>query len=120
MAVIQILSSGRSPSAEAKGTLLRDLSRALATHFGKSEAWVMTCLVPDVAMTFAGENSPACFAAVKKSGEMSSGSTATLSSDLCRRLSVRLGVPAERGFVEVTPAKGWLSGWSGQTVGLPA
>ncbi len=117
MPLIQIFTSAPSPSPEAKGTLLRDLSRALATHFGKSEAWVMTCLIPDVAMTFAGENSPACFAAVKNVGEMSSESTATLSSDLCRRLSVGLGVPAERVYVEFTPAKGWLWGWNGETFG---
>jgi phenylpyruvate tautomerase len=117
MPLIQIFTSAPSPAPEARAALLRDLSRSLAGHFGKPEQWVMTCLVPGVAMTFAGEEGAACFAAVKNVGELDPEATAAISRDLCRRLSAGLGVASERVYIEFTPAKGWLWGWNGETFG---
>jgi phenylpyruvate tautomerase PptA (4-oxalocrotonate tautomerase family) len=117
MPLIQIFTSAPSPPPEARTALLRDLSRSLARHFGKPEQWVMTCLVPDLAMTFAGEARPACFAAVKNVGDLDPEATAAISSDLCSRISAGLGVASERVYIEFTPAKGWLWGWNGETFG---
>ena len=117
MPLIQILTSAESPSPKERTSLLRELSRSLASHFGKPEKWVMTCLETGVAMTFGGEEAPACFAAVKNVGELDPGATAAISKDLCGRLSKGLGVPPERVYIEFTPAKGWLWGWNGETFG---
>jgi phenylpyruvate tautomerase PptA (4-oxalocrotonate tautomerase family) len=115
MPLIQIFTSAPSPTREAQGALLRDLSRSLASHFGKPEKWVMTSLHPGVAMTFGGEEGPACFAAVKNVGDLTEEATAAISRDLCGRLSAGLGVPSDRVYIEFTPAQGWLWGWNGET-----
>ena len=117
MPLIQIFTSAPNPAPEARAALLRDLSRSLASHFGKPEQWVMTCLLPGVAMTFAGDERAACFAAVKNVGELDAAATAKISHDLCRRLSLGLGVASERVYIEFTPAEGWLWGWNGETFG---
>ncbi len=115
MPLIQIFTSAPSPPPEARTALLRDLSRSLASHFGKPEKWVMTCLVPGLAMTFGGDERAACFAAVKNVGELDPAATAAISADLCARLSRGLGVESERIYLELTPAEGWLWGWNGET-----
>src|SRR5579859_2603117 len=65
MPLIQVLTSSPSPPADARERLLRELSGALASHFGKPGKWVMTCILPELAMTFGGTPAPTCFAAVK-------------------------------------------------------
>jgi phenylpyruvate tautomerase PptA (4-oxalocrotonate tautomerase family) len=117
MPLIQIFTSAPSPAPEARAALLRDLSRSLASHFGKPENWVMTCLLPDLAMTFAGDDRASCFAAVKNVGQLTPEATTAISADLCRRLSLGLGVSSDRIYVELTPAEGWLWGWNGETFG---
>jgi len=64
MPLIQVFTSA-APDAGASDKLLRELSGALAAHFEKPEQWVMTCIVPGLAMTFGGSSGPTCFAAVK-------------------------------------------------------
>jgi phenylpyruvate tautomerase len=113
MPLIQVFTS--APAPPKRDALLSELSRTLADHFQKSEEWVMTCLVPGIAMTFAGTGDPACFAAVKNVGKLSPDRAVALSSDLCTRLSRGLGVPAARIYVEFTEAEGRLWGWNGET-----
>jgi phenylpyruvate tautomerase len=117
MPLIQIFTSSPAPASAEREVFLRDLSRALSSHFQKSEEWVMTCLVPDVAMTFAGTGAPSCFAAVKNVGELPSDRAQRLSEDLTARLAGALGVPKERVYIEFTEAKGRLWGWNGETFG---
>ncbi len=117
MPLIQIFTSAPCPAREAQHALMWGISRALARHFKKSEQWVMTMLVPDVAMTFGGTDEPSCFAAVKNVGELSSERAVQLSDDLCSRLSEGLGIPKQRIYVEFTEAQGRLWGWNGETFG---
>jgi phenylpyruvate tautomerase len=117
MPLIQIFTSAPKPAPALCEVLLRDLSRTLSSHFQKSEEWVMTCLVPDLEMTFAGTTAPACFAAVKNVGELPPERATRLSQELTERLSRGLGVPKERVYLEFTEAKGRLWGWNGETFG---
>jgi len=117
MPLIQIFTSAASPPPAARDGMLRDLSRSLAAHYEKPEKWVMTCLIPDLAMTFAGDGAPACFAAVKNVGELSSNAAVVLSAHLCETLSANLGVPRERIYIEFMESKGRLWGWNGETFG---
>jgi phenylpyruvate tautomerase PptA (4-oxalocrotonate tautomerase family) len=116
MPLIQIFTSA-TPDSAASDQLLRDLSGTLASHFDKPEKWVMTCIVPGLAMTFGGSLGPTCFAAVKNVGKMAPAKTAKLSADLSSRLSQGLGVPSHRIYLEFTEVVGHLWGFDGDTFG---
>ena len=110
MPLIQIFTSAAPPNRPAGDALLRDLSCSLAGAFGKPEKWVMTCLVPGLAMTFGGTSDPSCFAAVKNIGKLTPEKSEALSEELCGRLSRGLGVPADRIYLEFIEAVGHLWG----------
>jgi hypothetical protein len=101
-----------SPDASA---LLGDLSRLLAQRFEKPERWVMTCLVPGLAMTFGGTPAPTAFVAVKNIGTMKPEDTELLSRELTDRLQKALGVPPDRVYIQFTDAVDYLWGWNGGT-----
>lgn len=117
MPLVQVFTSAPPPAADAQKALLADLSKLLAAKFGKPERWVMTCLCPDLAMTFGGTPAPAAFVAVKNVGKMTAEDTSALSAALCDRLSSGLGVGRDRIYVEFTDATGYLWGWNGETFG---
>jgi len=116
MPLIQVFTSAGPPADGAKG-LLGELSKLAATRFGKPERWVMTCLVPDLAMTFAGDRAPAAFVAVKNIGTMSGDDTALLSREICERVSKALDVPFDRIYIDFADAVGAMWGWNGETFG---
>jgi len=105
------------PAPAAAQALLGELSRLLAARFDKPERWVMTCLVPKLAMTFGGTDEPTAFVAVKNIGTMTPSDTQTLSRNLCERLEKDLGVSADRIYVEFTNAVDTMWGWNGDTFG---
>lgn len=115
MPLVQIFTSAPAPEASAQQALLADLSRLAAARFGKPERWVMTCLVPGLAMTFGGDPAPAAFIAVKNIGRMSPDDTAALSRALCDRVRAALGVPPDRTYIHFQDAVDYLWGWNGET-----
>jgi phenylpyruvate tautomerase PptA (4-oxalocrotonate tautomerase family) len=115
MPLIQVFTNAAPTTAAAQQSLLGELSRLAALRFGKPERWVMTCLVPGVAMTFGGSPAPAAFVAVKNIGKMTPADTASLSRDLCARLAEALAVPAERIYIDFADAVDYLWGWNGDT-----
>jgi phenylpyruvate tautomerase len=115
MPLIQVFTSAPQPPAAAGQALLGELSTLLASKFGKPERWVMTCLVPGLAMTFAGTPAPAAFVAVKNIGKMTPDDTAGLSREICARLARALDVPADRVYIEFADAVDYLWGWNGET-----
>jgi phenylpyruvate tautomerase len=117
MPLIQVFTSVATPAAESQQALLGDLSRLLATRFGKPERWVMTCLVPGLAMTFSGTPAPAAFVAVKNIGKMTPGDTTALSGDICDRLATALGVARDRIYIDFADAVDYQWGWNGETFG---
>ena len=117
MPLIQVFTSAEGPAAQDHQALLGELSRLLAARFHKPERWVMTCLVPGLAMSFAGAPSPAAFVAVKNIGKMTPDDTRALSHDICERLSSALDLPRDRIYIECSDAVGYLWGWDGGTFG---
>jgi phenylpyruvate tautomerase PptA (4-oxalocrotonate tautomerase family) len=117
MPLVQVFTSAPPPAADMQQALLADLSKLLAARFHKPERWVMTCLCPELAMTFGGTPAPAAFVAVKNVGKMTAADTNALSAALCDRLSSGLGVARDRIYVEFTDAAGYLWGWNGETFG---
>jgi len=116
MPLIQVFTSAGAPADGAK-SLLGELSKLAAARFGKPERWVMTCLVPGLPMTFAGDRAPAALVAVKNVGKMSGDDTATLSQEICTRVSKALDVPFDRIYIDFTDAVGAMWGWNGETFG---
>src|SRR3982751_1824713 len=116
MPLVQVFTSAAAPADGAK-ELLAGLSRLAAARFGKPERWVMTCLVPGLAMTFGGTAAPAAFVAVKNIGKMSADDTAALSRGICDRLSPALAVAVDRIYVHFEDAVDYLWGWNGGTFG---
>jgi phenylpyruvate tautomerase PptA (4-oxalocrotonate tautomerase family) len=114
MPLIQVFTSA-AVAPSARQALLSDLSLALARHFDKPEQWVMTCLVPDVSMTFGGQAAHSCFASVKNIGRMTPDKTREMSADLSARLSKGLGVSQDRIYIEFADAVGYLWGHGGET-----
>jgi len=114
MPILQLFTSA-APPADGGGALLRDLSVVLARRFSKPERWVMTCLIPDLTMTFGGTAAPAAFVAVKSIGKMTPDDTALLSRELSDRLSRALDVAADRIYIDFADAVDYLWGWNGET-----
>jgi phenylpyruvate tautomerase len=116
MPLIQVFTSAGAPADGAKG-LLGELSKLAAARFGKPERWVMTCLVPNLPMTFAGDRAPAALVAVKNVGKMSADDTNYLSQEICARVSKALDVPFDRIYIDFHDAVATMWGWNGETFG---
>jgi phenylpyruvate tautomerase len=116
MPLLRIVTSS-NPSASARVPLLGELSRVIADKLRKPETYVMTSLVTDATMTFAGTTDPACFVELKNIGSFTPKETRDLSAELCKRLGAALDVPSARIYIEFTNAQGHLWGHDGETLG---
>ena len=116
MPLLRIVTSANPPE-KTRSPLLAELSRFVADKLRKPESYVMTSLVTDATMTFAGTPEPACFVELKNIGTFSAEQTATLSAELCTRLEKAIGVPSNRIYIEFTNAQGHLWGHDGETFG---
>lgn len=117
MPLIKVQSSVASPESAAVEAMLKQLSKSLAQHTGKPEAYIMTAFEPEVAMTFAGTTEPACYIEIKSVGSMKPEQTLAMSQDFCQQVQDSLGVPLERTYIEFADAKGYMWGWNGSTFG---
>ena len=105
------------PNDAARSALLADLSRLAASKLGKPEAYVMTAFELVSAMTFGGTTEPSAYVELKNVGRFTPELTASLSAEICERLSKALGVPKARIYIEFTGAEGYLWGHDGETFG---
>jgi phenylpyruvate tautomerase len=117
MPLVNIYTSAAPPAPDAADALLKSVSSSVAALIGKPERYVMTCLVPQTRMTFAGTLDPACYVEVKSIGKMSPELTQRLSADLCEKLASGLGVQSSRTYLEFSDAQGYLWGYDGSTFG---
>lgn len=115
MPLIKVQTSVSTPDSSKVEALLKELSASLAKHLGKPEAYVMTALEPDVAMTFAGTIDPVCYIEIKSVGTMNPNQTKAMSQDFCQKVNQALGVPIDRTYIEFADAKGFMWGWNGST-----
>ena len=115
MPLCQVFTNVSVAAPAPRDALLADLSRLLAQRFDKPERWVMTCLIPELAMTFGGSSAPTAFVVVRNVGTMKPEDTEALSRDLCARLEDVIGVPRDRVYIEFGDAREHLWGWNGAT-----
>jgi hypothetical protein len=104
------LDSAKLPS------ILREASALLARELGKPEAYVMVKFEPGASMVFASTDSPCAFVELKSLGLVESQGE-SLSRVLCDFLQRKLGVPANRIYIEMTPHPPALWGWNSETFG---
>ncbi len=115
MPLIKVQSSVPAPHRSQVQDLLKNLSSKLAGHLGKPESYVMTAFEPEVAMTFAGTDDPACYIEIKSIGHMSPAQTKAMSQDFCQEVSDKLGVSKNRTYIEFADAERTMWGWNGST-----
>jgi hypothetical protein len=115
MPLCQVITNVPAIAPPDERALLGELSRLLALRFDKPERWVMTCLVPGVAMTFGGTAAPTALVSVKNIGTMKPADTEVLSREICERLAKGLGVAPERVYIQFSDAVDYLWGWNGGT-----
>ena len=117
MPLIKIQSSIATPPKADVETLLKTLSAKVAKHFGKPESYVMTIFESDIPMTFGGTFEPVCYIEVKNIGTMNSNQTKAMSEDFCQTIEDKLGINANRIYIEFTDAQRHLWGWNKTTFG---
>lgn len=115
MPLLKVYTSANPSSQSATEALLKPLSRELAQQLGKPESYVMTCMMPQVEMTFGGDAAPSAYVEVKSIGVMAPATTAKISATVCATLSKVLDVPANRIYIEFQDAKPHLWGFNGGT-----
>jgi phenylpyruvate tautomerase PptA (4-oxalocrotonate tautomerase family) len=117
MPLVSVYTSAPAPAEDKVQSLLRNLSSTLASVLGKPESYVMTCLVPRSAMTFAGTFEPSCLVDIKSIGKLTRESAAALSEVVCKLVADALGVPGNRVFLVCTDVPAHLWGFDGSTFG---
>lgn len=103
-----------SVAPESRDALLAEASREVAEGLGKSERYVMVDLEDGRPMRFAGDAAPLAYLALKSIG-LPQDATAELSRRLCTLVERRLGIPADRVYVEFVDAPRKMWGWNGGT-----
>jgi phenylpyruvate tautomerase len=93
------------------GLFLKKLSAQAAEFLGKPEQYIMTALHNNTPMLFAGSSEPTLFMECKSIG-LSEGQTKELSRAFCTFFDAELGIPADRVYIEFSPASGALWGFN--------
>ncbi len=97
-----------------RATLLGEASARVAEALGKPERYVMVELADGRPMLFAGDDAPLAYLELKSIG-LPEGATPALSDALCDLVGERLGIPADRVYIEFSNAARHLWGWNGTT-----
>lgn len=117
MPLVNVFCSATASDPATKKQLLVSLSALLARELGKPESYVMTNLVPQCDMTFAGTFEPACYVEVKNIGQFKPEQTQKLSAKISELLGQHLGISKARIYIEFSDATGYLWGYNGSTFG---
>lgn len=109
-----LLQTNCTPDSAAQAALITELSTQLADWLGKPEQYVMVALQPGTAMRFAGSDAPCAYLELKSIG-LPERQLPELSAQLSRTLTERLGIRAERIYIEFSAAPPQWWGWNGST-----
>jgi len=117
MPLVNVFCSATAPDITAKRQFLVSLSALIAREVGKPESYVMTNLVPQCDMTFAGTFEPACCVELKSIGKFKPEQTQRLSARISELIGQSLGISKSRIYIEFSDATGYLWGYDGSTFG---
>lgn len=90
----------------------QELKEALGTAIelipGKSEAWLMLAFEDGVTMAFKGDmTTPAAMVEVDIFGSTTSSAYDALTAEICRIISLHIGVPSDRIYVKYRECNRW-------------
>jgi len=108
------IQSNQPISTSDSTAFLKQASQVVATELGKPESYVMVALETPVPMVFAGSDDPCLFMELKSIG-LSEAQTPKLSSALCDLASKKLGISADRVYIEFADAPRKMWGWNNAT-----
>jgi phenylpyruvate tautomerase PptA (4-oxalocrotonate tautomerase family) len=110
------LSTNAEIESEQSRQLAQELSQLLARETGKPERYVMVELAGGKTMLFGGSDQPLAYLECKSIG-LSVAQAKALSAALAQLLATRLGLTAERIYIEFSNCPGEMWGWNGSTFG---
>lgn len=108
------IETNQAVEPEVSAELLAAASARVAQLLGKPERYVMVRLAHNPLMRFAGTGGPLAYLELKSIG-LPASRTAEFSAALCSLLQERLGVPADRIYIEFADAPRAMWGWDGGT-----
>ena len=112
MPFIQINTS--SKSVVNNDLLQREISKMVADLTGKPENYVMTMIVSNSKMTFAGSDEPCCFIKIKSIGSLY---PSAMSKSLCELIASKTNINTNRIYIEFIDVKASNWGFNGSTFG---
>ena len=101
-----------SVTAAGRQKVMKAASALISEELGKAEDYVMISLQPGTEMYFAGSDDPVAMLELKAIG-IPGRQTKRLSSELCRLIHDRLGIPPERIYVKFIDVQRGMWGWKG-------
>ena len=108
------IQTNQAVDENAKKPLLAKASKLVSEQLGKSERYVMTALVPNPDMMFAGEDGPLAFLELKSIG-LPENATSELAQALCDLVANDLNIKKDRIYIEFSNAARHMWGWNGGT-----
>jgi len=103
-----------APASDARSVFLELASQSVSEILGKPERYVMVELIHNPDMLFAGDAAPLAYLELKSIG-LPEQRTAEISASLCKLIQDRLGVPADRIYIELSNAARHMWGWNRAT-----
>ena len=94
--------------------LQKEISKMIADLTGKPENYVMTMIVSNSKMTFAGSDEPCCFIKIKSIGSLN---PSVMSKSLCALISSKTNIKANRIYLEFIDVKASNWGYNNSTFG---
>jgi phenylpyruvate tautomerase len=108
------LTTNQALPAERTRGFLKAASQLVATELGKPEQYMMVAADPPAPMLLGGTDLPCAFLEVRGIG-LPAAKAGPLSRSLCELVTARLGIAADRVYLNFAdiPASHW--GWNGET-----
>lgn len=103
-----------TPDDASRMAFCETVSQAVADMLGKPERYVMVAFDSVANMSFAASNDPCAYLELKSIG-LPEDRTASFSQTLCALVTDRLGIPADRVYIEFANAGRTLWGWDSGT-----
>ncbi len=94
--------------------LSKEASTFVTQLLGKPESYVMTAVKSIAAMSFAGSDEPSAFIEVKSIG-LPTGQCSDMAGKICTFMHDRLGIPADRIFIDFKDLKREMFAFNGNT-----
>jgi len=101
---------------EKKKAVLNVLSAVVSEILGKPEQYVMI-VMEQSAIMMSGSDAPAAFVDMRSIGKLNQKTNTQLTQRICAVFEEKLGIPAERVFLNFTDVAASNWGWNSRTFG---